>query len=240
MFDRGSRAAFIVGLLVCLLTIAPRPASGMRAAQHDLSSGISMPRWGTWSHLSLPPGAAATANASPRFVACPAVGSCVVAGQYFDTSGNFQIFLASEVDRGWRRAVEPLLPADFAPSGDSGLLLTSLACAAPGDCVAGGSYQSSDGHVRGLLLTETAGKWAPGTTAPALANMPASADSVVKELACPAAGNCSAVAEYTAPYGAPGRMPYFLTESSGVWTATPSPITTPDTVTVDGLAWLRA
>src|SRR5439155_27388990 len=91
----------------------------------------------------------------------------------------------------WGRGVEVSPPANAGADPAAGL--SSVSCAAAGNCSAVGGYDDGSGHRHGLLLTETAGTWAPGIES----GLPANAASVpnvgLNSVSCAAAGNCSAV-----------------------------------------------
>jgi hypothetical protein len=106
-----------------------------------------------------------------------------------------------------------VLPANADVAGQL-VTLNSVSCASPGNCSAVGSYYDGLGAEDGLLLTETAGKWATGVEAVlpadgAVTNQTADLTSV----SCTSAGNCTAVGSYSGTGG--GAL--LLRETSGTW-----------------------
>src|SRR5207248_10901914 len=116
-------------------------------------------------------------------------------GTYRDSSGHQQGLLLRETAGTWATGVEATLPANA--GSIPAVVLSSVSCAAAGNCSAVGYYNDSSGHRQGLLLTETAGTWATGVEA----TLPANAGSIpavaLGSVSCAAAGNCSAVGDYT-------------------------------------------
>jgi hypothetical protein len=128
-------------------------------------------------------------------VSCASAGNCSAVGTYPDGSGG-QGLLVTETAGSWGPAVEATLPADANTATEQEVNLTSVSCASAGNCTAVGSYLTSSGS-QGLMLTETAGSWAPGVEAV----LPADAattnqDAFLSSVSCPSAGNCSAVGLY--------------------------------------------
>jgi hypothetical protein len=81
-----------------------------------------------------------------------------------------------------------------------------------------GGYRDSSGNGDGLLLTETAGRWAPGVEALLPANAdPAKPDAGLLSVSCASAGNCSAVGTYADSSGNGEGL--LLTETDGSWSA---------------------
>ena len=118
----------------------------------------------------------------------------------------------------WGAGVEAVLPADAAEGG--GAALESVSCPSAGNCSAVGWYADGSGKTQGLLLTETAGRWAAGVEAVLPANAGASAGipgAFVRFVSCASAGNCSAVGTY--PDSSGGQQGMLLTETDGSWSA---------------------
>jgi hypothetical protein len=113
-----------------------------------------------------------------------------------------------------------LTPAASAAPPNPSVEMSALSCASGGDCGAIGTYDDALGDTQGLLLTETAGAWKPGVKA----QLPAGAADVplkagngggLVDIACPAAGDCTAVGRYTDSTAVDHGL--LLTESHGHW-----------------------
>jgi hypothetical protein len=172
--------------------------------------------WSTGLAAPLPANAWAAGPVSVvESVSCSSAGNCGAVGRYLDTSGHWQGLLLTETAGVWSTGVEADLPAN-SNGVDS---LTSISCSSPGNCSAVGLYQDTsvpwpNSPHRGLLLTETAGSWAPGVEVA----LPAGAYGLWEfgSVSCGAAGDCSAVGTYLVSYAGPTK-PLLVTETGGSW-----------------------
>lgn len=174
--------------------------------------------WGAAAQVALPQNALATRSvAALRAIDCTAPGDCVAVGAYEDSTPAVLPIVASEGSGTWSRATTIELPAD---AGDNQLAgLTSVACAAPGDCVAVGSYTNGANQPSVMATEETAGAWAQATDI----ELPANAGDVERVLgtaglasvACPTTTTCVAVGAYVDSSGA--LVPMRVTEHDGTW-----------------------
>jgi hypothetical protein len=172
---------------------------------------------GTWSHAieaPLPANALSHQMVALLNVSCASAGNCTATGSYFDAQQNLEAVLLTETDGTWATGVEATLPPDavrVAPPAFYG----SLSCPSAGNCTAVGTYASSTG-VEGVILTQTAGSWAPGVKAPLPANAATTfADGVLGTVECPSVGNCSVIGVYTDTSG--NTEGFLLTEADGTW-----------------------
>jgi hypothetical protein len=173
---------------------------------------------GTW-----PTGLAATppanAHASPGVllndVSCTTVGNCTAVGNYNDTSTHRQGVLLTETAGTWASGLQAGLPPGTGTNPS--VLLGSVSCPSAGNCTAVGWYLDSSNHQQGLLLTETAGTWASGLTAPLPANAGADPHGDVRSVSCASPGNCVAVGSYKDSSNHTQGL--LLTQTSGTWSA---------------------
>lgn len=173
---------------------------------------------GTWSagvEAPLPAGAATTSQSvNLPSVSCVAAGNCTAVGSYVDGAGHSQALLLTEISGAWAQGIVAPLPADAAPNPNASL--SSVSCAAAGNCTAVGRYTNGSGNSIPLLLTETSGTWAPGAAASLPANLPATGQSVnFLSVSCVSAGNCSAGGYYVDTSG--GNQGLLLNQVAGVW-----------------------
>jgi len=147
-------------------------------------------------------------------VSCGAAGNCATVGEYTDSSGYQQGLLVNDSSGTWATGLKAKLPVDAATNPDSGV--TSVSCAAAGDCSAAGFYTDGSGTEQGLLVNESSGTWATGLKAklPAGAATPAYPD--LTSVSCAAVGDCAAVGYYLDTAGRNNGL--LLNESSGTWT----------------------
>jgi hypothetical protein len=114
----------------------------------------------------------------------------------------------------WATGIQAPLPANA--DGDPAVRVQSVSCASPGNCTAVGSYRdNTHAAFQGLLLTETAGVWAPAVEATLPNNSASSASVSLTSVSCASAGNCTAVGGYRD--NADNNEGLMLTETGGVW-----------------------
>ena len=147
---------------------------------------------GTWRHgvKARPPKtpksvhSLGSGSVLPAGISCPAPAHCAAMGDYY-TAGATHLSVLAQKAGVWRRGRNVPLPRRRVvyPAGNA------ISCASPGNCtvVAVYSDRRADAHEHGLLLTEVAGRWARGVTAP----LPV--DSWVNAVSCAAPGRCGAV-----------------------------------------------
>ena len=170
--------------------------------------GSSTLNWGTGLKPTPPAGAATNPHLVLNAISCPSAGNCAAVGTYSDGSVT-QGMMVSETAGTWAPAQKAVLPGDAA--SDPSVNVTDISCSSPGNCTAVGSYSNASG-VQGLLLTETAGTWAPGVAA----ILPSGGISGGGNpaVSCSSAGNCTAVSQYQDGSGFHGLL---LTQTGGTW-----------------------
>jgi hypothetical protein len=86
-------------------------------------------------------------------VSCATAGNCSAGGQFKDSAGHFQAFVAGEVNGVWGAAKELRGTAALNAGGNAAVY--SVSCAAAGVCSAGGSYTDSANHQQVFVAGET-------------------------------------------------------------------------------------
>jgi hypothetical protein len=170
--------------------------------------------WATGTQATLP--ANADTGSALRFsaVSCPSVGDCAAVGGYRDTAGHFQGILLTETGGSWQPAVEVTLPANAAAQPRA--TLSSVSCAAAGECSAVGTYVDAAGDWQGLLVVQAAGAWQPGAEVSLPANALGSGQNVaLRSVSCGSVGDCSAAGSYTDSANATQGL--LVTETAGAW-----------------------
>lgn len=169
---------------------------------------------GTWQTAIEVPGTGAlnvNVTASVTAVSCASPGNCGAGGYYTDGSGRTQAFVVSEHNGHWGVAEE--VPGSAALNTGANAAITSVSCARPGYCGAGGSYRDGSGHTQAFVVTRTNGAW--GTARETAAALNTGGNATVNSVSCPSAGNCAAGGSYDA--GGGGFQAFVLTEKGGVW-----------------------
>jgi hypothetical protein len=149
----------------------------------------------TWTPLDAPlPANAPSADAFATLgvVTCPAAGTCVAVGWYYDTSGNYHVIDETLAGGNWTPTEQPL-PAHTAarnPSNpDQGL--GNVTCQVTGSCMAVGAYDAGRKD-RSIIETLAAGSWTT-IKAPLTTKAAARLVSTLNDVTCTSGGSCLAV-----------------------------------------------
>lgn len=204
----------LVALLLSLLTVPSVTwATGAVGAQtsvvwHGAQPAAGVGRLGTASEVTA--------------VDCVAPGACTAAGwvrELWAVPAPVEAFVVAEIGGRWQRAEE--LPGIRSLNSGDDAEVTTLACAAVGQCVAGGDYRDAAGRTQPFLADERGGAW--GNAAP-VANAASGGvpndptrGARVSDVACPAPGECVAVGWTTDDDGV--SRPFVDVERRGAWAA---------------------
>ena len=200
----------------CVATGYYRDSNGYK---QDLIETLSGGTW-TATEAPFPPGLAS----NPAFVrdleaiACSAVGSCVVTGDYGDSNGSREGQIDTLSGGTWTATEAPLPPGALS-NPEAGL--GAIACPGVGSCVATGYYLYSNDYQQSLIETLSGGTWT-ATEAPLPQGTAGNPDVNLYDLACSSVGSCVATGDYGDSNGyAQGLIE---TLSGGTWTATEAPL----------------
>jgi hypothetical protein len=163
---RWSAATALPGMLSLSVIDCP-DAGGCVTAGKDIQGIAAVVRetkrrWGQPAEITgfqalVPPGepvgSFVTALACPTAATCTAAGEYAIKGPVDPKTGSRpdQFFVAGEVRGAWGAARVP--PGMATPTGLSSPQLIGLACAAPGNCAAGGFYPTSLGVPGATFIT---------------------------------------------------------------------------------------
>jgi hypothetical protein len=162
----------------------------------DLQAFVVSEMHGTWGSAIEVPGTAALNQgefAEPVSLSCGGVGNCSAGGYYTDKSGHAQAFVVNQVHGVWGKAIE--VPG-IAHGPIGGVKVTSVSCARPGNCSAGGYYTDSSGHEQAFVVTELHGTWGRAMEVPGTAALNRGGFAGLTSLSCAQAGDCSAGGVY--------------------------------------------
>jgi hypothetical protein len=104
------------------------------------------------------------------------------------------------------------------PKGATGIpdgFFSSLSCATQGNCEAAGSYSTAAGDVKGLIATDSNGRWTAPVSLVAPAGAAANPGVTVYQVSCGAVGNCAAVGSYLTRSG--DSVPFVDNERGAHW-----------------------
>jgi hypothetical protein len=179
------------------------------SSSHPVVVSETVGSWGPSHEIALPASASRARSATLSSVACPASGSCTAVGSYeLEAVGSNppadRAIVAGESAGVWGGASAIALAPRV--SGAGGEELRSVACPAPGSCVAVGSYEDRHGDDHPIALGESDGVWGAATPIVRPANAGGGASTSLEAVACPAHGSCVAVGQYDARGGAVAPM----------------------------------
>ena len=152
---------------------------------------------GTWRKPILVPGIAALnslKNASVTAISCATPGNCSAGGSYLTKGFTSQAFVVNEVKGAWRKGIEVPGTAALNVAG-GGALVASISCAAPGNCSAGGRYESPAGQIQAYVVSEVAGGWKKAITLPGATHLGTQGE--ILALSCAQPAKCTAGGDYS-------------------------------------------
>ncbi len=171
--------------------------------------------WGTGVKAALPANVGTDPEVELNGVSCASPANCTAVGRYRDTSEASQGLLVTKSLGVWTTGVEATLPTGA--NTDPVVGLGSVSCASAGNCAAVGGYKDASGDVQGLLLSQSSGTWAAGVEAVLPVTVTGNPQVSLNSVSCGSAGNCTAVGEFTDPFGESQGL--LLSKSSGGWSA---------------------
>jgi hypothetical protein len=154
---------------------------------------------GTWRTAFEVPGSGPLNSeglGSTDSVSCATTGNCGAVGSYTDSGFQMQVYVASEINGTWRKAIE--VPGSATLFSDKFGSNSLVSCATAGNCTVGLIYtESVSGSQHVFVATETDGTWSNASDIPGLATLNANDNATITSLSCGAAGNCAAGGSYT-------------------------------------------
>jgi hypothetical protein len=190
-------------------------------------AGLAQERNGSWETAVAIPGIESLSQGFPArvdSVSCASPGNCTLAGLYVTGGADLYIhqgFVATETNWHWGKAVN--VPGLVAMNKGNEAEVTSVSCAAPGYCTAGGVYAIVDPHegpftADGFVVTETKGVWGKAKPAPGI-KITATTDAVIQSVSCSSPGNCTAGGTLANNATFSAVKGFVVTQTSGTWHA---------------------
>jgi hypothetical protein len=176
---------------------------------------------GTWGNAIEVPGTGGLnkfgTSIASDFVSCASAGNCAAVGGYLDGSSHPQVFVASETNGTWGKAIR--MPWSGILNWGGSASVTSVSCATAGNCAAVGSYRDRSGHYQAFVVSLTNGIWGTAIEVPGSealnAGGPAGGLASAASVSCATAGNCAAVGRYRDGFG--HTQPFVVGEKNGTW-----------------------
>jgi len=174
---------------------------------------------GKWGKAILVPGLATLSGAgneaTVQSVSCATAGNCAAGGFYFSSDGS-HAYVVDETSGVWGNAIE--VPGTAA-LGSGGASVSSVSCAAAGNCAAGGMYVDATDRWQAFVVDETNGTWGTAIEVPGTATLNTGGRAYVSSVSCPAVGTCAAGGTYEdgADYATGHERPFVVDETNGSW-----------------------
>src|SRR5215831_7758020 len=151
-------------------------------------------------------------------VSCASAGNCAAVGGYRDGASRSQVFVVSETNGTWGKAIKMPFSGilNWGGSADAG----SVSCGAAGSCAAVGSYRArGPSSTQAFVVSLTNGTWDTAIEVPGSETLNVGRDASTDSVSCVSAGNCTAVGDYRDGVGSPaGRpQPFAVRETNGTW-----------------------
>jgi hypothetical protein len=172
---------------------------------------------GTWGQAHVIPGEDTLGPTEATAVSCASAGNCGVTGNYTDTAGNQQVFVADETSGTWGQA--QALPGLEALNASGHAEAAAISCRAPGNCATGGTFSgvSDVGAItESYVADERQGGWDlavqvfGGRTPFNGSNL-----TTLGSVSCASVGNCAAAGSFADPFH--GFSVYVVNEVDGSW-----------------------
>jgi hypothetical protein len=185
-------------------------AAGTRLAAGREGSG------GTWGKAIEVPGTAGLNTGRGAVIAsvsCGSAGNCSAGGHYTDSSGHFQVFVVSQVNGTWGKAIE--VPGIAALNRGGGAAIASVSCASAGNCSAGGYYYTGSSGYKAFVVSQVGGTWGKAIEVPGTAALNTGGEAVITSVSCASAGNCAAGGHYAGRSG--NTRAFVVSQVHGTW-----------------------
>ncbi len=173
---------------------------------------------GAWTPAIEVPGLGALnqgGTARADAVSCASAGNCTAGGYYTDSSFAGQGFVVTETNGVWGPAAGvPGLEALNNGTDQPEALVTSVSCATPGNCLAGGAYGGP--YSWAFTASEKNGVWGKAIGVPGLGALVTGRWADVGSVSCASPGNCAAGGDYEiTPGGSTGV--FVALQRNGRW-----------------------
>jgi Bacterial Ig-like domain (group 3) len=187
--------------------------AGLYMDADGLESFFGEQSGGTWDGSSQLPGTSGGPGGSfsePTSESCPAFADCTIGGFLTDSTGTDFPYVDDQdpMTHAWPAAL-PL--AGGLNKGNS--RVTSVSCASPRNCAAGGWYTDAHHAKQAFVISETPAGWK--TFHPVAVSLNKGGSAQVNEVSCASNGNCSAVGSYQPTTTM--SVPFAINLRNGVW-----------------------
>jgi hypothetical protein len=206
-----------------------RSTRGISSVVPTAKGRLAASRLGSWGDAEQLPGSrwlsAQGQQVRITALSCASAGNCAAGG----LAGS-EAFVANEKDGTWGSPAK--VPGLDRLNLRYDAAITSVSCAAPGDCSAGGYYSASPGYATGspmgpdfgqaFVVDEHNGVWGDAEAVPGLVRLNVGGYADITSVSCAAPGDCSAGGFYGSArtrdaMGAGPTEAFLVDEVDGTW-----------------------
>jgi hypothetical protein len=194
-------------------------AGGIYAGTKGVESFVVSEVHGTWGTAKEVPGIGALnagGDGELNSLSCATAGNCSAGGYYVGAGASIPLeaFVVTQTGGHWGTAQE--VPGTAALNIDGGAQVSSVSCASPGNCTAGGFYSDSSGQ-QAFAATQANGTWGNAKEVPGTAALNTSGNATIAAVSCASPGNCSADGSYDVGPGFHQGQAFVANEVNGTW-----------------------
>jgi hypothetical protein len=155
--------------------------------------------WGRAVPLFVPYRLIAAGEVDSTALSCSSPGKCTVGGAFWDASGNWQVFGASQDNGVWGPAAE--IAGTGKLNAGANAQITSLSCGAGGYCAAAGYVTTARRALQAFVVLQTNYVWHAAQILPGSEKLNTGDSAEVDAVSCTPAGFCGAGGAYTLKTG---------------------------------------
>jgi len=152
-------------------------------------------------------------SASPSSVSCASAGNCAAVGVYLDGSFRSQVFMVSETNGTWGKAIK--MPFSGILNWGGSASVSSVSCASAGNCAAGGFYRDFSNSTQAFVVSKANGIWGTAIEVPSSGILNWDGSPSVSSVSCASASNCTAAGDYRDFFG--HSRAFVVREKDGTW-----------------------
>jgi len=181
---------------------------------------------GTWGKAQRVAGTG-SGQSAVLSVSCASPGNCGAGGYLVTRRGSQEAMVVSERNGVWGKA--EVVPGTFKLNTGGQAWVSSVSCASPGYCSAGGAYSTpADLYAnpqQAFVVSEKNGIWGKAEEIPGLGALNTGGVAEVSAVSCGAAGDCVAGGDYLSgsEAGNSTGRPFLVSQENGRWGTAENP-----------------
>ncbi len=184
---------------------------------NDVGGFVVAEKGGRWGKPQLVAGTSEPVSA----ISCPTAGNCLaggfgrVAGDSTGPQPFGTAFLVMQEQGKWGKRVRVVPGLSLLSKGHTGV--DSISCPTAGNCLVGGTYTDSSGHVQVYVAQERSGVWGKAQPMPGLSALNRGGQASLSQVSCGKPGYCTAGGSYLSDKRPLRQQAWVATELGGTW-----------------------